>query len=116
MKKTNINLSVWKKVCSYCVITSLIMYVLTILFFTELGNNLQFRIGSYYLMITLLIYSFIFVSKEKNKIKIILWLETLIITINLQWFITDLSWIRFFIQIILVVILYFSYKRANLTH
>lgn len=81
MKKTNINLPVWKKVCSYCVISSLIMYVLTILFFTKLDNHLQFRICTYHLMITLQMYSFIFASKDKNKITIILWLETLIITI-----------------------------------
>lgn len=89
------------------------MFVLTILFFTKLDNHFSFRIFTYYLMITLLIYSCIIARKEKNKFVIILWLEILILTIGLQWFITEFSWIRFFIQIILVLILYFSYKRAK---
>lgn len=110
----NLNIYIWKKICCYCIITSLVLFIATNIIFNNMDGNFQQRLFTYYLIITFLIYSFLFARKENFKYFIIIWICALILTINLHCFLPDLKWLRFAIQCILALCLYLSYKKSNL--
>lgn len=103
------NLFLWKKICSYAAMTS---FAIAFVF--------QFVVKDIYvtskvLIILYLVTSWVFglflAKEETNKIRMIAWINLIVITIGLQCFFRDLSLFRICIQLILALVAYFTYKR-----
>lgn len=93
--------------------TGFLLNVITMLLFNSLDTNFQFQLFTCYLVISLVVYTQMFASKETYKLAIMLWLIGLIVAMNLQWFLWSISWIRFVIQCVMAFILsvtYYNFK------